>query len=168
MDQGRSSIPAITMTDLARFAPSGARVTAEPDNLGVAGLPTNFVAHATVQVQDGELFNTPISVRFTPANYTFQYGDGHTDSGPSGGTTWVDLGQASFTPTDTSHTYTQRGTYTARVDVAYTAEINLGNGWFPISGQLDTTGPTQQIRIFEARTALVANTCAESPSAAGC
>lgn len=156
------------MTDLARFAPSGARVTAEPDNLGVAGLPTNFVAHATVQVQDGELFNTPISVRFTPANYTFQYGDGHTDSGPSGGTTWVDLGQASFTPTDTSHTYTQRGTYTARVDVAYTAEINLGNGWFPISGQLDTTGPTQQIRIFEARTALVANTCAESPSAAGC
>ena len=73
-----------------------------------------------------------------------------------------------FTPTDTSHTYADRGTYDASVDIAYTAEIDLGVGWFPVEGQLDITGPVQQIRIFEAHTALVARTCAEQPSAPGC
>ena len=163
-----AAIPAITITDLARFAPAGTPIAGEPDNLGVAGLPTNFVADATVQTQTGELFDFPISVRFTPATYTFSYGDGTSVSGAEGGATWDALGQAQFTPTATSHTYAERGTYDARVDVAYTAEIDLGGGWFPVAGQLATTGPAQEIRIFEAHTALVANTCAERPSAPGC
>lgn len=162
------AIPAITITDLARFAPAGTALSGEPDNLGVAGLPTNFVASASVQTQNGDLFGFPIRVRFTPATYSFHYGDGATDSGSEGGTSWASLGQAQFTPTDTSHTYAERGTYDARVDVAYTAEIDLGGGWFSVAGQLSTTGPAQEIRIFEAHTALVANTCAERPSAPGC
>ncbi|MEJ1091611.1 hypothetical protein [Microbacterium istanbulense] len=162
------AIPAITITDLARFAPAGTPLSGEPDNLGVAGLPTNFVASASVQTQNGDLFGFPIRVRFTPATYSFHYGDGATDSGSEGGTSWASLGQAQFTPTDTSHTYAERGTYDARVDVAYTAEIDLGGGWFSIPGQLNTTGPAQEIRIFEAHTALVANTCSERPSAPGC
>ena len=162
------AIPAITITDLARFAPAGTPLSGEPDNLGVAGLPTNFVASASVQTQNGDLFGFPIRVRFTPATYSFHYGDGATDSGSEGGTSWASLGQAQFTPTDTSHTYAERGTYDARVDVAYTAEIDLGGGWFSVAGQLSTTGPAQEIRIFEAHTALVANTCAERPSAPGC
>lgn len=162
------AIPAITITDLARFAPAGTALSGEPDNLGVAGLPTNFVASASVQTQNGDLFGFPIRVRFTPATYSFHYGDGATDSGSEGGTSWASLGQAQFTPTNTSHTYAERGTYDARVDVAYTAEIDLGGGWFSVAGQLSTTGPAQEIRIFEAHTALVANTCAERPSAPGC
>ncbi len=162
------AIPAITITDLARFAPAGTALSGEPDNLGVAGLPTNFVASASTQTQNGDLFGFPIRVRFTPATYSFHYGDGATASGSEGGTSWASLGQAQFTPTDTSHTYAERGTYDARVDVAYTAEIDLGGGWFSVAGQLSTTGPAQEIRIFEAHTALVANTCAERPSAPGC
>lgn len=162
------AIPAITITDLARFAPAGTALSGEPDNLGVAGLPTNFVASASTQTQTGDLFGFPIRVRFTPATYSFHYGDGATASGSDGGTSWASLGQAQFTPTDTSHTYAERGTYDARVDVAYTAEIDLGGGWFSIPGQLNTTGPAQEIRIFEAHTALVANTCSERPSAPGC
>lgn len=163
-----TAIPAITITDLARFAPAGTPLSGEPENLGVVGLPTNFVAAASTQTQSGELFDFPIQVRFTPATYTFHYGDGSTDSGSDGGASWDALGQAQFTPTGTSHTYSERGTYDARVDVSYTAEIDLGGGWFSVAGQLDTTGPTQQIRIFEAHTALVANTCAERPTARGC
>ena len=162
------AIPAITITDLARFAPAGTALSGEPDNLGVAGLPTNFVASASTQTQNGDLFGFPIRVRFTPATYSFHYGDGATASGSDGGTSWASLGQAQFTPTDTSHTYAERGTYDARVDVAYTAEIDLGGGWISVAGQLNITGPAQEIRIFEAHTALVANTCAERPSAPGC
>lgn len=163
-----AAIPAITITDLARFAPAGTPLTGEPDNLGVAGLPTNFVASASAQTQSGELFGFPIQVRFTPVSYVFHYGDGSSASTSDGGASWESLGQTQFTPTDTSHTYAERGEYDARVDVNYTAELDLGGGWFDVDGQLTTNGPTQRIRIFEAHTALVANTCAERPSAPGC
>lgn len=163
-----AAIPAITITDLARFAPAGTPLTGEPDNLGVAGLPTNFVASASAQTQSGELFGFPIQVRFTPVSYVFHYGDGSSASTSDGGASWESLGQTQFTPTDTSHTYAERGEYDARVDVNYTAELDLGGGWFDVDGQLTTNGPTQSIRIFEAHTALVANTCAERPSAPGC
>src|SRR5690606_25412548 len=51
-DAGTPEIPAITITDLASFAPAPARITGEPDNLGVAGLPTNFTADATTHTRD--------------------------------------------------------------------------------------------------------------------
>lgn len=169
-EEGEESpgLPPITITDLASFSPAKGTLLGEPDNLGVAGLPTNFVTEAETHIRSGELFGFPIDVRFTPVSYTFHYGDGESDTTSSSGSSWESLGQAQFTPTDTSHTYTDRGTYDARVDIAYTAEIDLGVGWFPIDGRLDIPGPTQQIRIFEAHTALVAHTCAELPSAPGC
>lgn len=161
-------IPPITITDLASFAPNGSILTGEPDNLGVAGLPTNFVATAQQHTQNGTLFGFPIAVRFTPASFAFHFGDGQTLTSDTGGQSWDALDLPQFSPTDTSHTYTERGTYTAHADVNYTAEIDLGVGWFPISGQLTTTGPDQSIRIYEARTALVAHTCTEKPDAPGC
>ncbi|MGW9628219.1 hypothetical protein [Microbacterium sp. NPDC055521] len=163
-----SGVPPITITDLASFSPAKGTVLGEPDNLGVAGLPTNFVTEAATHVRSGELFGFPVDVRFTPVAYTFHYGHGQPKTTSSPGASWESLSQAQFTPTDTSHTYAARGTYDASVDIAYTAEIDLGAGWFPVEGRLDIAGPLQQIRIFEARTALVARTCAEQPSAPGC
>lgn len=169
-DEGAESpgMPPVTITDLASFSPAKGTVLGEPDNLGVAGLPTNFVTEAATHVRSGQLFGFPIDVRFTPVSYTFHYGDGQSRTHSSPGSSWDSLGQAQFTPTDTSHTYAERGTYDASVDIAYTAEIDLGVGWFPIEGRLDIAGSAQQIRIFEAHTALVARTCAEQPSAPGC
>lgn len=167
-DPGTPAMPAVTITDVARFAPAGALVTAEPDNVGVVGLPTNFVATASAQTVDGELFGYPISVRFTPVGFDFDYGDGTTATTADGGQSWGTLGQAQFTPTATSHVYAQRGEYTATVDVRYTAEIDLGIGWFPIDGELTSEGPGQLVRIFEAHTALVAYTCEQAPSSPGC
>lgn len=163
-----TTIPAITIDDVARFAPDPAVLVGEPGNLGVAGLPVNLVAPAETTTQSGSLFGFPIDVRFTPVGFTFVHGDGTSADRDTGGTTWEELGQAQFTPTDTSHTYRERGTYDARVDVRYTAEVDLGIGWFPLSGELTITGPTQSIRIFEAQTALVAYTCTENPGASGC
>ncbi|WP_350352064.1 hypothetical protein ABS642_01965 [Microbacterium sp. A8/3-1] len=162
------TIPAITITDLAQFAPDPVATTGEPDNLGVAGMPTNFVAAASAHTRTGALFGIPLTVRFTPVGYDFRYGDGDAASTTTGGQPWAALGQASFTPTATSHIYAERGTYDAGVTVRYTAEVDLGIGWFPVAGQLSIAGPTQQIRIFEAHTALVARTCAEQPAAPGC
>lgn len=161
-------VPAITISDLAQFAPEAIVAGAEPGNVGIAGMPTNFVAVAGAQTRTGAILGLPLTVRFTPAGYDYHYGDGTTATVTTAGLSWAQLGQAQFTPTPTSHTYQNRGTYLADVDVRYTAEVDLGTGWFAVDGQLTTDGPTQEIRILEAHTALVAHTCLESPDAPGC
>ncbi len=161
-------LPAITMNDLAAFAPDPVTTVGEPGNVGVAGMPTNFVATASAHTRTGTLFGIPLTVRFTPSGYDFHYGDGTSATRDTGGQTWTALGQAQFTPTTTSHVYAERGTYLADVDVRYTAEVDLGLGWFPVAGELTTDGPTSEIRIFEAHTALVAHTCEQRPSSPGC
>ncbi|MGM7671920.1 hypothetical protein [Microbacterium sp. A93] len=161
-------IPAVTITDVARFAPQGSIVAGEPDNVGVVGLPVNFVAAASEHSVGGELFGFPMTVRFTPSGYDFDYGDGTTVSTMTGGQSWDALGQAQFTPTDTSHTYADRGTYFAHVNVRYTAAVDFGIGWFPITGEVTATGAAQEVRIFEAHTALVAHTCQQNAASPGC
>jgi hypothetical protein len=165
---GVGVVPDVTLTDLAQFAPSPTTLSAEPSNAGIAHMPTNFLGAASVHTQTGSLFDTPITVRFTPAGYDYAYGDGTSATVTAAGRTWEQLGLAQFTPTPTSHVYTERGTYTATLSIRYTAEIDLGRGWRPVSGQLTVPAPAQQIQIFEARTALVAHTCTERPTAPGC
>ncbi|WP_295101874.1 hypothetical protein [uncultured Microbacterium sp.] len=160
--------PTITISDLARFAPASIRATAEPGNVGIAGMPTNFTAAASTQIQDGELFGAPLRVRFAPASYIYTYGDGSSATVTTPGQTWEAIGQAQFTPTPTSHVYREPGVYPARVDIRFTAQVDLGGGWIDIPGQLTTSGTTQEIRILEARTALVAHTCHENPAGVGC
>lgn len=161
-------IPPVTIHDVAHFAPAGPLLAGEPENVGVAGLPTNFVATAAVHTVEGELFDFPVTVRFTPAAYDFSFGDGTIATTTTGGQSWDALDQAQFTPTPTSHTYAERGTYPASVNVRYTAEVDFGIGWFPISGEVTAEGSAQDIRVFEAHTALVAHTCEQAPSAPGC
>lgn len=158
----------LTITDVAQFAPTPIAAAGEPGNVSVAGLPMNFVAAASTQTRAGTLLSRPISVRFTPVRFDFVYGDGLTATSTSGGRTWSALGQAQFTPTPTSHTYRARGIYPVHARVHYTAEVDIGGGWFPVAGELAIAGPTQQIRVYEANTALVARTCDEQPRAPGC
>ncbi len=131
-------------------------------------MPTNFTAAASTQIQDRELFGAPLRVRFTPASYVYTYGDGTSAIVTTPGRTWEALGQAQFTPTPTSHVYREPGVYSSEVDIRYTAQVDVGAGWIDVPGQLTTPGPTQEIRILEARTALVAHTCLEKPTAPGC
>lgn len=158
----------LTITDVAQFAPAPVATAGEPGNVGVAGMPTNFVAAASVHTKAGTLFGRPISARFTPARFSFAFGDGTSAISTTGGRSWASLGQAQFTPTPTSHSYRDRGTYSAHVTVHYTAEVDIGGGWFPVPGELAIDGPVQQIRVYEAETALVARTCVEQPGAPGC
>lgn len=158
----------LTIEDLAQFAPDPVTTTAEPGNVGVVGMATNFVATVAAHTASGTLLDRPVTVRFTPVRVVFDHGDGTTATAPDGGRTWSALGQAPFTATSTSHAYTRRGTYTTSTTVDYTAEVDVGGGWFPVSGELSVDGASRQIRIYEAATALVAWSCEERPAAVGC
>ncbi|WP_448720812.1 hypothetical protein [Microbacterium natoriense] len=165
---GVGEMPQVTLTDLAQFAPAPATLSAEPSNAGIADMPTNFLGAASVHTQSGSIFGFPVTVRFSPVGYDYTYGDGTNATVTAAGRSWEDLGQAQFTPTPTSHVYADRGTYTAGLSIRYSAEVDLGRGWYPVAGELTIPTAPQQIQIFEAHTALVAHTCTERPTAPGC
>lgn len=162
-------IPAVTARDVASFAPGGPALEGEPDGVGVVGMPVNFVASASAQSVSGTLFGRPVTVRFTPSAFVFDYGDGTTARSTSGGASWGDLGQAQFTPTATSHAYGERGVYEVAVSIEYSAEVDFGVGrWFPVNGPVTSTTAGYPVEVFEVRTALVDKTCAENPSGPAC
>lgn len=163
-----ATLPTPTLSDLTTFAPAPPSVSGEPAGVGIVGMPANLVTAAGEHVVTGQLFTRPVTVRFTPVSFTFSYGDGATRTASTGGRTWADLGQAQFTPTDTTHVYTVRGTYTARATVSYAASVDFGGGWIDVPGVLRLTSGGYAIEVFEARTALVARTCQENPGGPGC
>lgn len=160
--------PDATLSDVASFAPPAAPLFSEPDGIGIVGLPLNIVAAGGAHVEEGELFDLPVTVRFRPAGYTFDYGDGTTRESPTGGRSWSALGLAQFAPTGTSHIYTRRGTFTVRAAVSYAAEVDFGTGWIAVPGLLVIPSGSSTVEILEARTALVDRDCLEDPTGVGC
>lgn len=167
-DEEDDFFPAVTISDLARFTPPGSPLTIEPFNIGIVGLHSNFVAASGVRNVSGTLFGASVTVRFTPDLHRFHYGDGAQRTVATPGRSWTVAGEAQFTPTTTSHAYSARGDYLARVDTLYTAYVNFGYGWIYVPGHVTARGPDEPIRVYEARTALVAHTCDELPGAPGC
>ncbi|MFT4212855.1 MAG: hypothetical protein QM626_13405 [Microbacterium sp.] len=161
-------IPDVTMADLASFRPASPSISSEPAGIGLVGMPTNLVTAAETRTVSGELFGYAVTVRFTPAAYVFDHGDGTSRRATTGGTTWAALGQADFTPTATSYAYSSRGTYTVVASVEYTAQVDFGGGWRAVPGILTLASSGYDVRIVEARTALVARTCLENPTGPGC
>lgn len=167
-DETDTETPEITLRDVAIFAPDPPALDSEPAGVGIVGMPVNFVVAATSHTARGELFGNPLQVRFSPTAFDFAYGDGHTRQTTTGGTTWPELGQSQFTATDTSHAYADTGTYTATVDVHYTASIDLGGGFYDLPGTLTLATPAATTEIYELHTALVEHTCIEDPTGPGC
>ncbi len=161
--------PDVTAADLASFRPAAPSLTGEPAGFGVVGAPTNIVAAASEQMMTGTLLGWDVTVRFVPAGYVFDYGDGSSARLPTGGASWASLGQAQFTPTATSHVYRERGTFPVAVTVQYAASVDFGSGiWRPVTGYVTAGSGGYGVRIVEARTALVDRTCAENPGGPGC
>ena len=157
-----------TLEDVASFAPASLPLIDEPDGVGVVGMPVNFVVAPAVHEQNGELFDLPVTVRFTPASVQFRHGDGTTREAAIGGSTWAALGLPQFSATPTSHAYAARGTYTASAVVRYAAAVDFGRGWVPVPGLLEIPTGAMAIEILEVRTALVEKTCTENPTGPGC
>jgi hypothetical protein len=161
--------PDVTLADIASFRPAAPSLTGEPTGFGVVGMPTNLVAAASEQRLSGELLGWDVTVRFVPAAFVFDHGDGTTATSTTGGASWERLGQAQFSPTATSHVYRDRGTYPVAVTVQYAASVDFGSGtWRPVPGRVSVTTAGYDVRVVEVRTALVDRTCAEDPSGPGC
>ncbi|MFV0320456.1 MAG: PKD domain-containing protein, partial [Microbacterium sp.] len=162
------AIPTVSASDLASFVPAMPSLGGEPDGVGLVGAPTNVIAGSTEHDVHGSLFGRDVSVRFTPAAYRFDYGDGTSQTTTTGGASWSSLGQAQFTPTATSHVYRARGTYTVTVATLFDATVQWGSVRIPVTGQVASTPAGYEVRIVEAHTALVDRNCIEDPNGVGC
>ncbi|GAA1844572.1 hypothetical protein ACFQZV_10580 [Microbacterium koreense] len=162
------TFPDVTIGDLAAFRPASPSLQTEPAGFAVVGLPSNLVAQAPAQTLQGTLLGWEVSVRFTPAGFVLDHGDGTTSQTASGGVSWASLGLPQFSPTATSHVYRDRGEVTARTTVHYSAAVDFGTGWRPVPGYVTATSDGHRIRVVEAATALVRATCDERPHGPGC
>ncbi|MBO3663636.1 hypothetical protein [Microbacterium stercoris] len=159
----------VTVSDVAHFFPAPPAVRTEPDGVGLKNQPFNTVASSTAQTRHGELFGLPVSVRFTPAGFRQDWGDGTVTETSHGGVSWEALRQAAFTPTDTSHEYADKGTYPLTISALYTAVVDFGElGTVPVEGVIGVPAATREIRIFRLSKALVAQDCLNAPTAPGC
>lgn len=160
--------PDVTIDDLASFVPARPSLGGEPAGFGVVGTPTNIVAGASTHTLTGPLLGWDVTVRFRPAGYVFDYGDGSGARTTTGGATWASLGLPQFSPTSTSHVYRERGTYTVSLTLQYSADVDFGSGWRPVPGYVNAPAPPYTLEVLEVRTALVDRTCAENPTGPGC
>ncbi|MGO4692166.1 PKD domain-containing protein [Glaciibacter sp. 2TAF33] len=159
----------VSISDVASFKPAVPSQGMEPDGWMVVGLPTNFYAAASVHVRSGLLLGFPADVRFTPAGYRWDYGDGDSLHSRTGGATWAAQNLPEFSETTTSHTFRASGSHTIVLDVIFTAEYRFaGQPWRGIRGTLAV--PTQPLTAVagDAKTVLVERECTLNPSGPGC
>ncbi|WP_157674694.1 hypothetical protein [Agrococcus jejuensis] len=161
------AVPPITIDDLVGFTPGVGELVVQPENWGVLGIPTNFVATATDHVQHGTLLGQPIEVRWRPVSFTFDYGDGSVVATTDAGAMWQSSGD-DWTTTSTSHEYSERGEYTATVTITFEADIATGTGWATVPGTLELAAPAEGVQVFEVQTVLTRGDCIDYPNDPGC
>jgi len=141
----------------------------EPDGWMIVGLATNFYSIAGVQIHDGILLGQPASVRFTPVQWRWAYGDGASARHGAPGSTWAGYGILEFDPTPTSHVYRTPGTYVITLTIDFRAAYRFnGQGWTPISGILAVPANELIATVGDAKTVLVEQDCAQNPGGPGC
>ncbi len=164
-----AATPPVTLADIARFRPDPGRNLMEPDGWMIVGLDTNFYSIAGVQIHDGTLLGQPASVRFTPVQWRWAYGDGGSARYGTPGSTWAGHGILEFDPTPTSYVYRTPGTYLITLTIDFRAEYRFaGQSWTPITGILAVPANELVATVGDAKTVLVERDCAQNPGGPGC
>jgi hypothetical protein len=159
----------VRVSDLQNFPAPIAPTGMEPNGWAIVELAANFWTGASTHISEGLLLGQPAQVIFTPIGYHWNYGDGNTTTSTNGGASWEALGLAEFSNTDSSHVYTEKGSYSVVLTVEYRADYSFGDqGWRPVEGIV--TVPATPFTVVAAResTVLVAEDCLTNPHGPGC
>jgi hypothetical protein len=159
----------LTIVDIRHFHPQPGVDRMEPNGWAVIGLDTNFYSIAGAQIVHGTLLGKPADVRFTPVAWHWTYGDGHSATLATGGTTWKAQGIQEFDPTPTSHVYAERGTYAIDLTIDYAPEYRFAGGdWVAVIGVVSLPTNRLTITVGDAQTVLVGRDCHANPTGPGC
>ena len=145
----------VTASDLANVAPIAASISMQPEGMGLLNKPMNFWVNAQTHTKAGTLLGHPMSVTFTPAQVTWNYGDGSSQTTNSMGSSWDSQGLPWFSETATSHVYTQRGSYVVSATIHYSAVVSVGGNTINVTGYVSTTSVTAAFELYEVSPVLV-------------
>ncbi|KAB2810711.1 PKD domain-containing protein [Pimelobacter simplex] len=147
--------PTLTLADIRRaFAelplPTPTLVIQPPDGVTLVNFDTNFyTAHTAPLTRTVTLLGQRVTIRATPAAYTWTYGDGAARTTADPGAPYPDL--------RVTHRYERKGVYRARLAVTYDGSYRVGQGgpWRAIPGRVTVAGAPQGLRAVEATPTLV-------------
>lgn len=142
--------PTITQHDFATLKIPAAQLHTQLNGFSLRNAHTNVYANSNTQTLHTTILNQPVTIRATPTNYTFNYGDGNTltTTNPGKPTT----GDGLTTQTPTSHIYTQTGHYTITLTTTYRGEYSINNGPYqPIPGTATIPSTPLTIAIYKTR-----------------
>ena len=166
---GAPGNPSLSINDLKNFPAVPGTDHMEPNGWMIVGLDTNFYSIVGVEIVNGTLLGQPASVRFTPIAWHWTYGDGHTATRGTPGTTWAAQSIPEFDPTPTSHVYTAEGTYYIDLSITFRAEYKYATGnWTPVYGTITLPANRLKATAGDAKTVLVNHDCTQNPSGPGC
>ena len=161
--------PNVTTADIASFRAENPTMTTEPRGWAVTGLESNMIAGTRIHAVSGQLLGAPAEVRFTPASFDWNYGDGGSRESFLAGATWATQGLAEFSPTPTSHVYRQTGSFEPTVRVWFSLEYRWGSGaWTGMRGRVSADASAPVLLVVRAANVLVQEPCLSGKSAPGC
>ena len=116
----------------------------------------------------GTLLGWDVTVRFVPAGYVFDYGDGVVRALPDGRGELAEPRPGAVHPDRDEPRLPRARHVPCEVTVQYAASVDFGSGnWRPVTGYVTAGSGGYDVRVVEARTALVDQTCAENPRRSG-
>ncbi|MBE1877556.1 hypothetical protein [Myceligenerans pegani] len=120
-----------------------------PDGWTLVNLDTIAYAEDEPRVLDTNLFGIPVSIRAVPDAYTWNWGDGTSDTGTDPG--------APYPNHTVAHAYSSPGTATITLTTTWRGQFRLpgDQSWRDVPGRATTTSQSPPIEIREARTRLV-------------
>jgi hypothetical protein len=161
-------IAARILNDFRNLPIKAADVTSQPSPHTLRGAETNIFASATEQQFDVTILGQRVHIIATPAEYTYNYGDGSSlgptpvAGGPIPQSEW---GQK----TRTSHVYQQTGDFQISVTTHFQGTYSVNGGPpLPIPGQGEFTAPPQTISVWRSVTRNYADDCLRNPQGEGC
>ncbi|QCO97175.1 hypothetical protein FCN77_04855 [Arthrobacter sp. 24S4-2] len=161
-------IAALIQSEFQKLPVAAGTVTAQPSPHTLRGAETNFYADSAEQQFDITILAQKVHVVATPAQYTWNYGDGTTQGpqpsagGPLPQDRWGEK-------TRTSHVYTQTGDYQVVLTTHFQGTYSVNNGPpLPIPGQGQFNAPPQTISVWRSVTRNYADDCIRNPRGQGC
>ncbi len=160
--------PGVSLADFQKLPIAAATLGIQPRPHTLIGAETNVFAEAATQEIPATVLGTALTVRATPTDFTFNYGDG-TAVGPqkfAGGYLPEDRWGEK---TRTSHVYQATGDFPVSVTTFYNGEYRIGNGaWTPITGQAQIASPSQIVKVWRSQVKRYADNCIVNANGEGC
>ncbi len=158
---GAAPVPTIAMiVNAFHHTPwAKATITTQPKgDVTLVNLKTFYQANWAAQgfqpaeidhIDPATMFGHQVDIRPRLVSYVYHYGDG-TSSDPTTSPGGV------YPDGDVTHTYTQRGTFTASVDVTFGADFRINGGdWIRLPDTVTVRQPGTTVTVKEARAVLV-------------